>query len=145
MHNPELVWSRSRGPVGDAIPIILVALRHSVMRRWTSELLTADFRSRVVEPISGELLIDAIARTQPDLVVVDSVDFASCCLAALDGRTVRPPRLPPDRVVVIGPEPDPLYRSRALNGGAGGWVCRDEIGEKLGVAIRDVLGCPDGL
>ena len=105
------------------------------MRRLTIDLLAAEHDCWVVEqPRPGELLAGAIARTEPDLVVVDSVDFPACCQAAL--RT-----LPPERVIVIGPEPDAAYRRRALALGAAGWVCRDHVGEELSVAMRAALGC----
>lgn len=128
-----------RCPVCDGMPTILVGIRHSAMRRWTIGLLAADHGYwSAVEPAAGELLADAIARTQPDLVVVDSVDFPDCCRATLDA-------LPPDRGIVIGPEPDRAYRCRALTDGARGWVCRDEIGEELSATMRTALGCRDAL
>ena len=49
--------------------------------------------------------------------------------------------LPPERVIVVGPEPDRAYRARALALGAGGWVCRDHVGEELIAAMRAALGC----
>mgnify|MGYP003135159510 CR=1 FL=1 len=97
-------------PVCDATPVVLVALRHPVLR------------------------VDAIGRTRPDLVVVDDSDFPSCCQAALD-------RMPPERVMVVGPEPDTAYRSLALANGAGGWVCREQVGDDLSGAMRAALGC----
>lgn len=122
-------------PVCDATPAVLVALRHPVMRAWTDELLETEHGCWEVEQIQGdELLVDALVRTRPDVVVVDEVDFPSCCQAALD-------RLPRDRVIVIGPEPDTAYRSLALTNGAGGWVCRDEVAEELSLAMRSALGC----
>lgn len=124
-----------RCPVCDASPVVLVAIRHPMMRRWTDELLEAEHGCwTVVQPRRGELLVDAIARTRPELVVVDSVDFPGCCRAALDA-------LPRERVIVIGPEPDAAYRSRALAQGAGGWVCRDDVAEELSVGMRAALGC----
>lgn len=80
------------------------------------------------------MLVAAIERAHPDLVIVDSVDFPACCQAALRA-------LPSERVIVIGPEPDRAYRSRALALGAGGWVCRDHVGEELSGAMREALGC----
>ena len=125
----------ARCPVCDESPVVLIAIRHPVMRRWTDELLAAEHGCwTVVQPGRGELLVDAIARTRPELVVVDSVDFPACCRAALDA-------LPPERVIVIGPEPDPAYRSRALAQGAGGWVCRDHVADELSAAMRAALGC----
>ena len=105
------------------------------MRRWTIELLDAEHGCwTVAQPRAGELLVDAIERNHPELVVVDSADFPACCQARLDA-------LPPDRVVVIGPEPDRAYRDQAFARGAGGWVCRDHIGEELSAVMRAALGC----
>ncbi len=119
----------------DRSPTVLVAIRHSVMQRWTGELLASEHGCwTVTQPGPEEMLADAIARTQPELVIVDSVDFPACCQAAL--RT-----LPPDHVIVIGPEPDPAYRARALTLGAGGWVCRDHVGDELSAVMRAALGC----
>lgn len=119
----------------DASPSVLVGIRHSAMRRWTIDLLAAEHGCWTVEePRRGELLASAIGRGQPALVIVDSVDFPACCLAALRA-------LPPERVIVVGPEPDRAYRRRALAQGAGGWVCRDHVGEELSAAMRAALGC----
>ncbi len=127
LHGPRPVCVRA--------PTVLVAIRHPVMRRWTGELLAAEEGYwSVVEPRQEEMLVDAIDRSGPDLVIVDSVDFPACCQAALRA-------LPSERVIVIGPEPDRAYRSRALALGAGGWVCRDHVGDELSGAMRAALGC----
>ena len=119
----------------DESPTVLVGIRHPVMRHWTIDLLETEHGCwTVAAPRPGELLAGAIARSQPDLVVVDEADFPACCRAALDA-------LAPERVVVIGPEPDAAYRAHALANGAGGWVCRDHVGEELGTAMRLALGC----
>lgn len=123
-------------PLQSILPVILDAIRHPVMRRWSDELLSAAPGCwTVAQPQPGEMLVDAIARTQPDVVVVDTVDFPACCLAALDA-------LPPGHVVVVGPEPDPAYRRSALAQGAAAWVSRDHLGEELAAAVRAALGCP---
>ena len=123
-------------PLQMTLPVVLDAIRHPVMRRWSDELLAAEPGCwTVAQPEAGEMLVDAIARTEPDVVVVDTVDFPACCLAALDA-------LPPGHVVVIGPEPDPAYRSAALDQGAAAWVSRDHVDDELGAAVRSALGCP---
>jgi DNA-binding NarL/FixJ family response regulator len=122
-------------PVCDRAPVVLVAVRHPVMRRWVVELLASEHGCwRPTEPGDGELLGHAIARTSPELVVVDHADFPACCREALDS-------LPPERVVVVGPEPDVAYRDLALGLGAAGWVSRDEVGEGLSAVMRSALGC----
>lgn len=126
---------REKCPVCDGSPTVLVGIRHPVMRRWTIELLGTEHGCwSVAQPRPGELLVDAIERSRPELVVVDSADFPACCRAALDA-------LAPERVIVIGPEPDPAFRHHALSNGAGGWVPRDHIGEELSAAMRAALGC----
>lgn len=121
--------------VCDASPVVLVALRHPFMRRWTEELLAAEHGCWDVEEMrAGELLVDAIARVDPHLVIVDDRDFPSCCRTALN-------RIPRERVMVVGPEPDLGYRSLALARGAGGWVSRDQVGERLSSSMRAALGC----
>lgn len=119
-------------------PVVLVAIGHPVMRRWTQEVLAAEHGCwTVLEPWPSELLVDALARTDPRLLVVDGVDFPACCQAALDA-------LPPQQVIVIGPEPDPAYRAQAMAHQAGGWVSRDQIGEELGTVLRTAIGCVHG-
>lgn len=123
-------------PLQLTLPVVLDAIRHPVMRRWSDELLAAEPGCwTVAQPDPGEMLVDAIARTEPDVVLVDTVDFPACCLAALDA-------FPPGHVVVIGPEPDPAYRRAALAQGAAAWVSRDHVGDELAESVRTALGCP---
>lgn len=106
-----------------------------MLRRWTSELLEAARGCwATVDSLDGELLVDAIARTGPDVAVVDSVDFPACCQPAIDD-------LGPSQVVVIGPEPDAAYRRLALDRGAGGWVSQDRIADEVTQAVWTALGC----
>lgn len=116
-------------------PHVLVAMHHPVMLRLTRELLEREFGCWVVtEARTGRALARALERSHPDLMVIDAGDFPSCCLAALD-------LIPRDRVIVIGPEPDPAYQAAALTNGAGAWLPRDRVAEDLGPAMRDILGC----
>lgn len=122
-------------PVCDHSPTVLVGVSHPVMRRWIADLLAAEDGSwTVAVPRRGEMLAGAIERARPALVVVDGVDLPSCCRAALDA-------LPPERVIVVGPEPDPAYRVRALSQGAAGWLARDDVADELTAAMRRALGC----
>ena len=139
---PEMTESRTIGsvslepcPVCDAAPKVLVAVRHPVMRRYAAELLSRDSGCWVSSEVeAGEMLPAAIARSRPDLLVVDAGDFPACCKAAIDA-------FPRDRVVVIGPEPDRSYGAAALADGAAACVTRDNVGEELIPTMRSVLGC----
>lgn len=122
-------------PVCDRRPRVLVAVRHAVMRRYAAELLARECGCWASgDVVAGEMLGDAIDRFRPDLLVVDSGDFPSCCQAALDA-------FPRDRVVVIGPEPDPGYRTNAVANGAGACIAREDVGELLVPTMRSILGC----
>ena len=115
--------------------MVLVALTHPLMCRWTRDLLTTNEGCwTTVARHPGELVATAMERTDPDVVVVDSLDFPSCCRAALDA-------LPEERVIVIGPEPDGAYRKVALAQGAGGWVSRDHLAGDLSTALWELVGC----
>ena len=118
----------------DTSPLVLVAIQHAGMRRFTRELLSRGHRCRVAEPEPDELLAVSLSRLDPDLLVVDDRDFPACCRTALDAFS-------PERVIVIGPEPDQGYRALAFLNGAGAWIPRDRVGEDLAPAINDLLGC----
>ena len=121
-------------PGCDASPLVLVAIQHAGMRRFTLELLRREHRCRVAEPEPHELLAVSLARLEPDLLVVDDRDFPECCVAALLA-------FPPERAIVIGPEPDRGYEALALRNGAGSWIPRERVGEDLAPAIKKLLGC----
>ena len=122
-------------PVCDGTPRVLVAIRHPVMRRFAAELLARECGCWASDDVAaGEMLPSAIDRFRPDLLVVDAGDFPACCQAAIDA-------FPRDRVVVIGPEPDPSYGASALAQGAAACVTRDTVGDELVPAMRAALGC----
>lgn len=122
-------------PVCDGQPRVLVVMRHPTMLRFTRELLDREFRCWLATELGvGQQLADTLDRMTPDLMIIDAADFPSCCLAALA-------RIPRQRVIVIGPEPDPSYRAAALANGAGAWISRDRVGEELAQEMRTILGC----
>ncbi len=127
--------SRSGCPARRQTPVVLVAVRHPLLRRWTTELLDGACGCwATVVSDDDELLAHAIARINPDVVAVDSFEFPACCQTALT-------ELRPSQVVVIGPEPDHAYRQSALDLGAGGWVSQDRIADDLAREVWNVLGC----
>lgn len=122
-------------PVCDGDPRVLVVMQHPTMLRFTRELLERECGCWVATEVrTGPALSRALDQLTPDLLVIDAADFPSCCFAALA-------HIPRDRVIVIGPEPDTSYRDVALLNGAGGWLSRDDVADKLGGEMRRVLGC----
>jgi DNA-binding NarL/FixJ family response regulator len=122
-------------PVCDGEPRVLVVMRHPTMRLLTRELLEREFNCWVAtEAHTDETLTGALDRISPDLMIIDAGEFPSCCPAALE-------HIHHDRVIVIGPEPDPSYEAAALSHGAGAWLARDRVGEDLAGEMRRILGC----
>jgi len=112
---------------------VLIAIRHAPMRRLTGRVLEQDRPPWTIEELhDDEMLVDAIRRVAPDVLVVDTGDFPACCHSALT-------TFPPDRVIVIGPEPEAAYRLAALSEGAGAWVARDRIADDAAAVLRALL------
>jgi len=103
------------------------------MKRMIVELLQREHGCWHARPLDRDLPA-ALRDLAPDLVIIDSAAFPhSCC--------DQPTAYRRDRVVVIGPEPDGAYMAAALRDGAGGWVARDDVAEKLSAEMRKALGC----
>lgn len=114
---------------------VLVTIRHRSMRRLTRQVVQHDLPAcRVEEQGDDELLVDAVRRLGPTVLIVDTGDFPACCEMTLAA-------FPPERVIVISPEPGAAYEAAALNGGAGGSLPRDRISHDLQQELRKVVGC----
>jgi len=121
-------------PAYDRRPRVVVAVAHHHMRALIVDLLARRQPGWAVSAVDGLAEVGAVLPRHPDVAVVDAADFAGCCGDRLGS-------FPVDRIVVIGPEPDPFYRQATLDQGAGGWISRDEVCEELGSVIGVVLGC----
>lgn len=122
-------------PVCAGTPRVLVAVEHATLRRFISQLLAREHGCWAVESLDDRRsLAHELGADPPDLLVVEAGDFPRCRDESLGS-------FPAQRVVVIGPEPDPAYRHAAVRGGAGGWLPRDCIGEDLSAQMRHALGC----
>lgn len=115
-------------------PRVLLAMAHPTMRTLTSELLRREGRCLVRTATGGDqALADAIDQEYPEIVILDDARFPGCCPEVLR-------RFPPERMIVIGPEPGNSYRAPALAAGAGGWVARERIGDDLVGEVWRLLG-----
>lgn len=123
------------------VPRIVVAVAHPTMRRYLCDLIEQNCRCwlATTSPRDDEL-IAALARLQPDLLVIDHTP------GPVNGQRNRS-AIPSARVLVIGPEPDPSYRAKAIDGGAGAWVSRDRLDTELVPQLARMLaecGCECG-
>lgn len=120
-------------PVCAGVPSIAVGVAHRGLRTFIVELLQRDQRGWRVSAVSLTSEFPSAKEVDgPDLVIVDSCGFP------LQSS------FPPERIVVIGPEPDPAYERVARNGGAGAWLASDRVGEDLSASARAMLGCTHG-
>ena len=122
--------------VSTSRPHVVLVVAHRAMRTLIVELLRRDQGSWTVSAVDSVSEIDHTALSHPDLVIVDTADFATV-------RRQLPPTFALARVVVIGPEPDPAYRQAAVHFGAGAWLSRDRIAEELCASLRSALACAD--
>jgi DNA-binding NarL/FixJ family response regulator len=132
----KLVMDAERCPVCDNSPRVLIAITHPAMRRLILELLDREHGCWQACLLDRELDA-AMHGLKPDLVIIDGAAFPHCCYGQPDGY-------PRDRIVVVGPEPDTAYMTAALRNGAGGWVARDDIADRLSAEMRRALGCIHG-
>ena len=120
-------------PVCDASPRVVIAVAHPAMRRMILELLEQEHGCW--QPcLLDQDLPTAMRDLTPDLVIIDGAAFPQCCCDQSDD-------FPRERIIVVGPEPDPAYMTLALSDGAGGWVARDDVAERLSAEMRTALGC----
>lgn len=113
---------------------VLLAVRYQAMRRFIHELLERDCAWMITAELEeDEMLVDALARLNPDVLVIDTADFPACCRTALSA-------FPRDRVIVIGPEPARDYQLSAIKNGAGAWIPRDHVADALPAVLGDALG-----
>ena len=112
---------------------VAVAIAYPSMHRLVANLLDRDHDRWIVSAIDDVSDLGSTVSAHPDLVIVDTADFAACCRRL-------PASFPPGRVIVIGPEPDPAYRHAALHSGAGAWLSRDCVAEELCDAMCSTAG-----
>lgn len=130
----SMVDSAKECPVCTGTPSVVVAIAHPALRRLILDLFERDCVRWQLHAASDRRDLPAIVGAAgPDLVVLDDHEISwSPALAAV---------VAPQRVIVIGPDPDPAYERAARRAGAGAWLCRDRVGEDLIPSMRSVLGC----
>ena len=116
---------------------VVLVVSHGAMRALIVDLLDLDGGHWVVSALDGVAELGDVVSSHPDLVVIDTADFAGCCRRL-------PASFPLGRVIVIGPEPDPAYRQAALHRGAGAWLSRECVAEELCDALCSAYACACG-
>ena len=115
---------------------VLLADDHALVRRALSAMLRMESDIEVVAEVgTGDEVVDAAKRTQPDVALLDVQ------MPGKDGLTAAAElagALPACRVVVCTTFGRPGYLARAMSAGAVGFVVKDAPPEQLVDAVRRV-------
>jgi DNA-binding NarL/FixJ family response regulator len=115
-------------------PTVLIVDDHAAFRAGVRAVLEADGYHVVGEAPDGQRGLDAVQTLNPDVVLLD------VRLPDMDGFTVAG-RLAAcgcgSAVIVTSSSDDPLYRERAQNSGARGFVAKHDV---CGAALDRLLG-----
>lgn len=110
---------------------------HPMMRLGLSHFLTQDGDLSICgEASDAAAALAGLERLQPDLVLLDISLEGRSGLDLLRDLRSRFPRLP---VLVHSMHDEMIYAERALAAGARGYLMKQETGEKVRVAVRQVL------
>lgn len=115
---------------------LLIIDNHTMMRRGLSTLIDNESDLTVCAEATHEEGLEAIATSQPDLVITDLWLVESDGFGLIKEIRARHTDLP---VLVLSMHAAPQYARRALQAGATGYVSKQEMGETLLIAIRCVL------
>lgn len=118
-----------------ALPKVLIVDDHKIVVEGLVRLLTE--RAEIVGLINdGSLVVDAVSRTQPDVVILDISMPNVSGLEAI--RQLRAHHLDP-RVIVLTMHADPSLAVEALRAGASAFVLKESSGDELLTAFDRVL------
>ncbi|MEU1985018.1 response regulator transcription factor [Nocardia sp. NPDC019395] len=115
---------------------LLLADDQALVRGALAALLGLESDLEVVAEVGrGDEVLDAVARTKPDVVLLDVE------MPGLDGVEVAGllrARYPEVRVLIVTTFGRPGYLRRAIDAGAGGFVVKDTPARELADAVRRV-------
>jgi DNA-binding NarL/FixJ family response regulator len=121
----------------DAPRRVFIVDDHPMMRIGLGHFLTQDADLRICgEAGDAAAALASIERTQPDLVVLDISLEGRSGLDLLRDLRLRFPEIP---VLVHSMHDEMIYAERALAAGARGYLMKQETGEKVRVAVWQVL------
>jgi DNA-binding NarL/FixJ family response regulator/two-component sensor histidine kinase len=124
-------------PAGPARKMLLLVDDHPILRRGLTALIESE-PGFAVSGAAGTRLaaLKAIAKSQPDLVIVDLALGDDDGLDLVKEIKARYPKVPS---LVLSMHDEEVYAERALSAGALGYVVKQEVDETVLGAIRRVL------
>lgn len=117
-------------------PRILLADDHAVVLEGLRRILDRPEFEVVGAVRDGRALVEAAASLRPDIIIADlSMPFLNGVEAAR--QILKSDRKP--KIIFLTMHPEAMYAVEAINAGASGYVLKNEAGEELIKAIREVL------
>jgi len=132
--SPEL-RTVAQNSVSGRRPTLLLADDHPMMLRGLWEVLAPVF-DVIGTAMDGRVLLEAVARRRPDLVITD------ISMPGIDGieATRRLQTAAPGvRVLILSIHTDPAYVQAAFAAGAWGYLTKTSAPEEIERAVREVL------
>lgn len=115
---------------------VLIADDHPIVREGFKRVVAAVEGLEVAgEVSSGDEVLEAAARLQPDVLLLDISMPGPGFLEVM--RALRRD-LPQQRILVISVHAECDYAARAIRAGANGYLTKDQSTKKLAEAIRDI-------
>jgi DNA-binding NarL/FixJ family response regulator len=119
-----------------AIPTVMIVDDQTLFRRGLVKLLESDPRIRIVGDANAAQATEKIAKSSPDVVLLDMSAFAGDAIdTAL--RILR--ENPKTRVVMLTASEDSSYLAQAIRAGASGYLLKDSQPEAIVSAVCAVL------
>ncbi len=118
---------------------ILVVEDHPLLRRGLIALIDDEPDLMVSGQAGGvQAALEAVKRQKPDLLIVDlALEGGDDGLELVKAMAARHPKIP---VLVLSMHSETIYGERSLRAGARGFVSKQQLCDRVMVAIRHVLG-----
>ncbi len=113
----------------------LVVEDHAIVRDGLKRLLAGLVDGPVLEAATGRAALAVARADRPELIILD-LNLPDLGGLELLGRLLRED--PAARILVLSMHAEPLYASRALQGGAKGYVSKAAAPDEIATAIRAV-------
>ncbi|MGE5809340.1 MAG: response regulator [Nitrospirota bacterium] len=114
---------------------VLIADDHAIFREGLRQILEDVADLRVDEASGGQEVMDKIAKTDYDLILLD---IAMPGLSGLDTLKLIKGQKPKIKVLILSMYPEEQYAVRAIKAGASGYITKASASEELIGAIRKV-------
>src|SRR5437868_3300779 len=117
---------------------ILLIDDHPLLRTGIASLINHEKDLIVCGEVDDSVqALDAIAKTDPDIIILDISLKKMSGIEVLKHIKMRYPKV---RVLILSMHDETIYAPRALRAGASGYIMKQEAPDNVVVALRKILG-----